>query len=169
MTQDDYIEVDPEATYCFKVSEKTDSSFSICRQISEWLVTNLSSLTDDDDNILFNKVNTGFNENSLKTFGVRPTCDVHIQNIEYDSNFDYVPRTVNTNIIFYLKGANNVAYMKICELHDYIMQEFLDNTTFKELEGIVSETRIVSSQLMSQPINKKWGVMGAFELSHRIY
>lgn len=169
MTHDNYIEVDPEATYCFKVSEKTDSSFSICRQISEWLVSNLDELTDDENNKLFNKVNTGFNEDSLKTFGVRPTCDVHIQNIEYDSNFDYVPRTVNTNIIFYLKGANNVAYMKICELHDYIMQEFISNDSFKELEGIVSDTRIISSRLMNQSIRKKWGVMGAFELSHRIY
>ena len=169
MTNQEYIEVDPETTYSFTVQESTQSSFKVCLQISNWLQQNLSELKDDNKKIIFNKVNMGYNDESLKTFGVKPTCDVHISNIEYDSNFDFTPRTVNTNIIFYRKGANDVAYKSICELHDYIMQEFITNTKFKELDGIVADTRIISSQLMSQPIRKRWGVMGAFELSHTIY
>ena len=170
MTNNYDIEIDPEATYTFKVSEKTNPSFKLSKTISEWLVTNLSNLTDDDDNVIFNKVNTGFNENNLKTFSGKPTCDVYINNIEYSPDYDYdAPLTVNSIVLFYFKGANNVAYMKACELHDYIMQEFITNDSFQQLSGVVRNTFITNSELMMQPINKKWGVMGAFELSHRVF
>ena len=164
------IEVDPETTYTFTVTQKTKPSFKMAKTISEWLVTNLEGLTDDDDNTIFSKVNTGFNENALKTFSGRPTCDVYINNIEYSPDFDYdTPTTVNSIVLFYFKGANNVAYMKACELHDYIMQEFLTNDSFQQLTGVVRNTFITNSELMMQPIQKKWGVMGAFELSHKVF
>lgn len=154
-------------TYRFTLTGKTSKNYGLAYKISQWLVTNLSGLLDDDNNVIFSKVNTGFNENSLKTFSGKPTCDVYINNIEYSTDFDESrPATVNTIVLFYFKGANNHAYMKACELHDYIMQEFITNPDFQELEGIVQNTYIKNSELMTQPINKKWGVMGAFELSH---
>lgn len=169
MTNDD-ITVDVDLTYSFTVSGKTSPKFTMSTRISQWLTENLSGLTDDDDNILFSKVNNGYNENTLKTFGVRPVCDVYINNIDYKTDFDITkPTKVNTIVLFYLKGANNTTYMKACNIHDYIMQEFATNEEFKELEGIVKDTFIKNSELMMQPINKKWGVMGAFELSHTLY
>ena len=156
--------------YEFHFTERTIPDYSISVAISEWLVTNLSSITDDDDNVVFSKVNTGFNENTLKTFGKKPVCDVYINSIEYDTDFDHsAPKTVNTIILFYLKGANNHTYSQVCAIHDYIMQEFIENESFRRLEDVVLDTHITNSELMSQPINKKWGVMGAFELSHQLY
>ena len=167
---DDDISVDVDLTYSFTVSGKTSPEFTMSTRISRWLTENLQSLTDDDDNLLFSKVNNGFNENTLKTFGAKPTCDVYINNIDYSTDFDITkPVTVHTIVLFYLKGANNTSYMKVCTLHDYIMQEFATNEQFKELEGIVRDTFIKNSEIMMQPINKKWGVMGAFELSHTLY
>lgn len=49
------------------------------------------------------------------------------------------------------------------------MQEFNVNEDFQCLAGVVIETYITNSQLMMQPIRKKWGVMGAFELSHQLF
>ena len=167
------IEIDPDIEYCFKLSSKTSPSFKRTKAISEWLVNNLSNLKDDDDKILFNKVSTGFNENKLKTFNGRPTCDVYIDSLTYETDFDYPqPVSVNSIVLFYFKGANNVAYMNACELHDYLMQEFLTNDSWKSLtvdkRVIVKDTVIRNSELMMQPINKKWGCMGAFELSHKL-
>ena len=169
MTNNNDIEIDPDATYSFILAEKTTPDFKITKTISEWLVSNLTSLTDDNDKTIFSKVNTGFNENSLKTFSGHPTCDVYINNLGYSPDFDYdPPKMVNSIVLFYFKGANNKAYMKACELHDYLMQEFITNESFQTLSGVVRDTFITNSELMMQPINKKWGVMGAFELSHRI-
>lgn len=167
MTND--IEIDPDVTYTFTITGKTTPCFKIAKTISEWLTSNLDGLTDDNENKLFAKVNTGFNENTLKGFSGRPVCDVYINNMEYSADFDYdPPRVVNSIVLFYFKGANNQAYMKACEVHDYLMQEFLTNDSFQTLSGVVRDTFITNSELMMQPINKKWGVMGAFELSHRI-
>ena len=164
------IEYDMDETYTFNITERTIPDYTISTAISQWLVDNLSSLVDDGNNAIFSKVNTGFNENALKTFGMKPTCDVYINSVEYNTDFDYsAPETVNTIILFYMKGANNVAYMQCCALHDYIMQEFIENESFRRLENVVRDTYITNSELMTQPINKKWGVMGAFELSHKLY
>lgn len=164
------IEYEMDETYTFNITERTIPDYKISTAISEWLVSNLEGLVDDDNHVIFSKVNTGFNENSLKTFGVKPTCDVYINSVEYDTDFDYsAPTAVNTIILFYMKGANNNAYMQCCALHDYIMQEFLENESYRRLDGVVRDTYITNSELMTQPINKKWGVMGAFELSHKLY
>ena len=167
---DDDISVDVDLTYSFTVSGKTQPEFTMSTRISQWLTDNLTGLTDDTDNPVFSKVNNGFNENNLKTFGAKPTCDVYISSIDYSTDFDITkPVMVHTIVLFYMKGANNTSYMKACSIHDYIMQEFATNTEFKELDGIVKDTFIKNSQLMIQPIQKKWGVMGAFELSHKLY
>ena len=167
---DDDISVDVDLTYSFTVSGKTQPEFTMSTCISQWLTDNLTGLTDDTDNPVFSKVNNGFNENNLKTFGAKPTCDVYISSIDYSTDFDITkPVMVHTIVLFYMKGANNTSYMKACSIHDYIMQEFATNPEFKELDGIVKDTFIKNSQLMIQPIQKKWGVMGAFELSHKLY
>ena len=179
MSNEEYIEVDTTDTGEFHVcvSSKTTPTFKLAKAISEWLTTNLTALTDDDDKPLFNKVNNGFNENSLKTFGNKPTCDVYIDTVEYDPTYDYSkPTSVKTFIIFYFKGANNASYNNACVLHDYLLQE-LSKDNFRSLvvmednkpRGIVKDTIILNSRLMTQPIRKQWGVMGVFELSHIIY
>ena len=167
MTDNEDITIDVDATYRIELKGKTEPKYTISQQISAWLQKNLEGLTDDHDKTLFSKVNTGYNEETLKTFGGKPVCDVYINNVEYSDTFEVTqPDKVNTIILFYFKGANNNSYMEACALHDYIMQEFINNEDFQELEGIVSETRIKNSELRIQPIRKKWGVVGAFELSH---
>ena len=161
------IEIDPESTWELQLTDKTDPEYSMSYIISNWLKENLETITDDDDDPVFNKVNLGFNEDNLKSFGSKPVCDVHINNVTYDPLFDYdKPDKVNSIIIFYIKGTSDNSYLNACKVHDYLLQEFTINNDFKRLDGTVRDTYITNSQLMMQPIRKKWGVMGAFELSH---
>lgn len=154
----------------FDLSESTIPDYKMCALISQWIHDNLEQLTDDDDHKLFNKVNYGFNEDILKTFGKKPVCDIYVDNIEYESDITYSkPESAHSIIIFYVKGANDKAYIQTCQIHDYIMQQFIKNEDWKHLQGIVRDTVITNSQVMNQPINKKWGVMGAFELRHDLY
>ena len=156
--------------YTFILSEKTDPDYQMAQQISSWVTENLENLTDAKGDKIFGKVNMGFNEDNLKTFGKKPVCDVYANHVEYNNDFeDSKPEKVYTTIIFYLKGANNHASTKCNELHDYLIQEFITNKSFRLLKGIVKDTRILNSELMNQPLNKKWGVMGALELSHILY
>lgn len=167
---DDIIEVDMDETYTFTITERTCQDYTMSSAISAWLKDNLESLVDDYNHPIFGKVNNGFNEEVLKTFGKKPVCDVYINRVQYDGNFDYhIPQTVNTIVLFYLKGANNHSYTKACELHDYIMQEFIENESFRRLPNVVKDTYIINSELRIQPLKKKWGVIGAFELSHTLY
>ena len=162
--------IEPDLEYEFTLSKKTDLDYRVAHQISTWIHDNLESLTDDQEHQLFSKVNYGFNEDSLKTFGKKPVCDVYVNNVSYNNDFENsTPESVHSIIIFYCKGANDKAYLKCNEVHDYLMQEFIVNESFRQLDGIVKDTRIINSELMNQPINKKWGVMGALELSHELY
>ena len=137
---------------------------------NEYYRNYIEELVDDDDNAIFGKVNNGFNENTLKTFGNKPVCDIYINKINYEGSFDnHIPGSVETLVIAYLKGANNTTYMKACELHDYIMQEFIENEEFQRLDNIVKETVISDSEFRIQPLNKKWGVVVAFQLTHTLY
>ena len=164
------IEVDLDELYTFSISEKTMPDYTMSTNISSWLKNNLASLTDDNSNPIFGKVNNGFNENTLKTFGKNPVCDVYINRVDYEGNFEcHIPQRVHTIVLFYLKGANNHTYEKACGIHDYLMQEFIENESFRRLDNIVSDTYILNSELRIQPLNKKWGVIGAFELSHTLY
>ena len=167
---DDYVVVDVDATYHFKIEEKIAYKYTISQQISAWIQKNIEELTDDDDKKLFSRVSKGFNEDALKTFGNQPVCDVYIKNTDYDDTFDVThPEQVNTIVLLYLKGASDKSYMNACAVHDYIMQEFIENENFKSLDGIVSDTRITNSELRIQRIRKKWGVIVAFELSHQLF
>lgn len=156
--------------YSFELSESIEPDYKVANKISTWLHDNLDELTDDKDNKIFNKINYGFNEENLKGFGKKPVCDIYINNIDYNSDFENTPpKTAHSILIFYMKGANDVAYLKCCDLHDYLIQEFITNDSFKCLDGVVKDTVILNSELMNQPFNKKWGVMGALELSHILY
>lgn len=161
--------INPEAEYEIKLSEKTTPDYTISTLISEWLQDNLTGLTDDDDNPLFNKVNLGFSEENLKSYGVKPICDVHINNSEYNHDFDISELDeVHSIIIAYTKGTNDKAYMRICSVHDYIVQEFSTNPQFRQLPDTVINTYVDSSRIMVQPIRKVWGCMCAVELTHII-
>lgn len=153
--------------YEFTVSEKLQRDYRFAANIIEWIKGNLEGLTDDHNNTLFSKVNLGYPAESLKTFGKQPVCDVYISTVEYkDDLSNRIPERVHTVLVFYFKGANDYAYLKGSELHDYLVQEFITNPCFRELEDVVDDTFIYDSELMNQPSNKKWGVMGALELIH---
>ena len=162
--------------YCFDILPE-NKDFQKCKLILEWLKTNLENITDNNDNTLFNKVNYGYNESTLKGFGNKPVCDVYLTktNYSYDINNDY-PSSVTSNIIVYLKGNMNNAYIKAAELNDYLIQEFTTNNSFRLLnqydendnfvEAIVNETKIVNSELRIIPSGKTYGVLVALELDH---
>ena len=163
------IEVDHD--YVFQISQDTSNpDYRMAKSVSEWIHDNLEALTDDNDITIFSKISYGYDAEKLKTFGKKPTADIYIDRVEYDGTLeDWTPRSVHSIIIFYMKGANDVAYLKTAELHDLLMQMFLTDEDWKILPGVVRETIITNSQLMTQPGNKRWGVMGVFELAHYLY
>lgn len=170
MNPNEDVHKDINIEYSFTVSESLKTEYKLTCKISEWLNENLENLTDDKGDKLFSKVNFGYNEESLKGFGAKPVCDVYVNNVDYTGDFEAFPaESVHSIIIFYMKGANNKAYLKACELHDYLIQEFIENRSFRHLDDTVRDTTILNSELMNQPIKKKWGVMGALELSHLLY
>lgn len=153
-----------------ELTDKIQPKYGMAYTVSQWLKNNLTELKDDNNETIFSKVNLGFTEDNLKTFGTKPVCDVYINNVSYDPTFDYgVMDKVNSIIIFYSKGTSDNSYLNACQVHDYLLQEFITNDDFRQLGNIVRDTYITSSQLMMQPIRKKWGVMGAFELSHLLF
>ena len=165
------VEVDLDQHYLFQISEHTsDPDYRFATSVSQWIKANLEGLKDDNNQPIFNKISYGYDEQKLKTFGKKPTADIYIDRVEYGGTLDNpAPESVHTIVIFYMKGANDVAYLKTTELHDLLMQKFLLDEDWKILNGIVRNTVITDSQLMSQPSNKKWGCMGAFQLTHYLY
>ena len=168
--ENETIKVIETPVYEFTITERLDPNYGTTTQIIEWLKTNMESFLDDYNKPLFGKVNTGFNDSILKTFGKRPVCDVYINNVDYGTDFDaHEPVKVHTIVIFYLKGANNNTYLKACQIHDLVMQEFLTNTSFQELDSVVSKTYIDKSSVSNRSIRGGFGVMGTFELTHTLY
>ena len=168
--EDETVEVTETPTYTFTITEKTQPDYIIARQILEWIHENMESLVDDYGHKIFGKVNFGFNDDILKTFGKRPVCDVYVRNVEYEGDFDgHIPIKVHSIVLFYLKGANNQTYLKGCELHDLVMQEFITNNEFKHLTDVVKDTYIMNSEIRNRNIRGGYGVMGAFELTHDLY
>lgn len=174
--------LDTDVTYEFTIIDKTTPSYRFTQAIIEWLKHNMENLSDDHNNTLFSKVNYGYNEETLKGFGKKPVCDVYVSNIGYDSDvYENRPRTVTSYIISYLKGNMNNAYSKACEIADYLVQEFNENDSFRELvltetidevtttTGIVRDTFIRDVQLKIIPNGKAYGVLCAFELEHQLY
>lgn len=162
-------DIELNAEYDFEIKESTIPKYQMCASISQWIYSNLENLLDDDHHKLFNKINYGYNEDTLKSFGKKPVADIYMDTVDYDEDFtsDY-PEAVNSIIIFHVKGTSDKAYLKACEIHDYIMQQFIENVDWRELESIVKDTHITNSQLMNHPRNG-WAVMGAFELRHDLY
>jgi hypothetical protein len=69
----------------------------------------------------------------------------------------------------------NNAYLKACELTDYLIQEFNDNEDFRRLTltdngtlNIVRDTYIRNVELQVIPGSKTYGVLCAFELEHEL-
>ena len=163
-------EVDTDITYTFQVTEQTSDITGVTTQVLEWLHDNLEDLRDDLNKQIFGKVNYGFNDDNIKSFGRKPVCDVYLNKVEYDGDFeDHMPIKVDTILIFYLKGANNHTYLKACELHDYLVSVLSNTESFKRLDNIVRDTYITNTEVRNQKIRGGYGVLGAFELTHTLY
>ena len=163
-------EVDLDVTYEFTISGKTSPDYQCCVSIISWIKSNLEELKDDYNHSLFSKVNYGYNTETIKGFGKKPVADVYVDTINYGSDFDdNYPDTVNSFIICYLKGNMNNAYVKACELTDFLIQQFEENEEFRELDSIVRYTRVANVELQIIPSAKSYGVICAFELQHKLY
>ena len=169
--------MDVDIEYEFELTPKTNVDYQCSKYIVEWLKSNMENITDSNNHKLFSKVNYGYNQETIKGFGKKPVCDVYINNISYDSDLtNNVPDNVTTFIICYLKGNMNNAYLKACELTDYLIQEFNDNEEFRKLTllvddgvlNIVGNTFIRNVQLQIVPSGKTYGVICAFELEHEL-
>ena len=156
--------------YEFTVTGQTHPDYQCCSAIVQWIQTNLESLRDDYNKALFSKVNLGYNSDTIKGFGKKPVADVYIDTLSYESDFDNnKPDNVHSFIICYLKGNMNNAYLKACELTDYLIQQFEESEAFRELEDIVRYTRVANVELQIIPNGKTYGVLCAFELEHELY
>ena len=175
-------EYEVDASYCFDLETETHPDYRISKHIVEWLKHNMETLTDANNNTVFGKVNYGYNQDTLKGFGKKPVCDVYINNLEYTSDLDSNnPSNVNSFIICYLKGNMNTAYLKACELTDYLLQGFEENTDWRELTlsetvddetiytRIVRDTFVRNVELQIIPGTKTYGVLCAFELEHELF
>lgn len=155
--------------YEFAVEERTIPDYKMTGRISQWIHQNLAELRDDDAHVIFNKVNYGYNEETLKSFGKKPVCDIYIDNIEYDSDLQIsTPVKAHSIIIFHIKAGSDTSYLRACQLHDYIMQQFISNDEWKSLEDHIIDTVITNSQILNHP-RKGWAAMGVFELEHTLY
>ena len=67
-------EVDVDVTYEFTVTGKTSPDYQCCTAIIEWIKSNLENLKDDCNTPLFSKVNYGYNSETLKGFGKKPSA-----------------------------------------------------------------------------------------------
>ena len=171
--------MDLDIEYEFELAAETSVDYQCSKHIVEWLKSNMESLEDTNKNKVFSKVNYGYNQDTIKGFGKKPVCDVYINNIKYRSDFkENIPSSVTSFIICYLNGNMNNAYLKACELTDYLIQEFNDNENFRKLsiedqqekiiQNIVRDTFIRDVKLQIIPSGKTYGVLCAFELDHEL-
>lgn len=159
--------MDTNIVYEFEIDEKVIPDYRITNSVLNWLKNNMDGLVDNNNKKIFHKVNIGYNERSLKGFGNKPVCDVYLDNIEYRTDFDLnVPASLNTVIIITLKGNANNTYGKALDLTDYVIQEFVENTAWKELDNLVKETTITDTQIQINPDSKVWSTMIVFQLNH---
>ena len=162
------IEINTAYHYCLKDSITPD--YRGCHAIIKWLQENLENLTDDNKETIFNKVNLGYSEDKLKSFTKKATCDVHINTVTFDNDFESSKTDkVESIIVFKLKGNNNRVAETATQLLDYLIQEFITNNDFKELPGIVSDTRITNAGIRQQTGTGNWYCLGVIELSHHLF
>lgn len=159
-----------EEVYHVKLSESCKGDYGYTYALTSWLKTNLESLTDDDDNPIFAKVNIGFGEDNVKSFGNGATCDVHINNIDFEDDFDTCRiDIINSIIVFKIKGNQETAMLEATKILDYLIQEFITNDSFKTLDGYVHDTRLTNAGLREQPNKSNWYVLGVLELQHHLF
>lgn len=165
--------VNQEYTFCLE----SETQYTRLQRTIQWLKSNMESLKDSNQEPLFSKVNLGYNENTIKGFGKKPVCDVYLSKTNYNHKVgDAYPSSIVSNIIIYLKGNMNNAYLKACEVNDYIIQEFATNKQFQYLSVtednkkvlIINDTKITDSEIRIIPSSKSYGVLVALELTHSI-
>lgn len=153
--------------YDFEIDEVVYPDYKVGHTVLTWLQGNLASITDDNTKPLFNRVNLGFNEDTIRNFTDKPICDVYLNNVDYKNDFDFnTPDNINSIIVISLRGKANNTYGKALQIQDYITQEFIENLNFRELDRIVSETRITNSRIEMNRENKILTTLIIFELNH---
>ena len=163
-------EIPTDVTYEFTITDSTHQQYKCSQSIIRWIKNNLEALVDDYDSRIFSKVNYGYNEENIKGFGKKPVADVYINNISYSSTlYDNKPSTATSFIIVYMKGNMNKTYEKACELTDFLIQQFEENDSFRELDYVVRNTDVSNVELQIIPNGKTYGVISAFELEHQLY
>ncbi len=159
--------VDTNIIYDFEIDQRVLPDYRVTNTVLRWLQNNFSNLVDNNNKQIFHRVNLGYNENSLKGFGNRPVCDVYLNNIEYRTDFDLnCPESINTVVVVTLKGNANNTYSKALDLTDYIVQEFIENSSWQQLDHVVKDTIITDTQIQINPNSKVWSTMILFELNH---
>ena len=164
------VDYEMDEVYQLELSESVIPDYKYTYQLTSWLKSNLESLTDDDDNQIFAKVNIGFGEDNVKSFGNRGTCDVHINTINFEDDFESSRiDIINSIIVFKVKGNQESAMIESTKILDYLIQEFITNDSFKTLSGYVKDTRLTNAGLREQPNKSNWYVLGVLELQHLIF
>lgn len=162
------LEVDE--TYTYPLAESIIPDYKFTYQLTSWLKSNLESLADDDGNTIFAKVNIGFGEDNVKSFGNRATCDVHINTVEFEDDFGNSRiDIINSIIVFKIKGNQETAMIESTKILDYLIQEFITNSEFKTLTDYVQDTRLTNAGLREQPNKSNWYVLGVLELQHHLF
>ena len=160
------IEIDEE--YELVLSPKIEEDYKISSNIAEWLEENMTNITDVNDELIFSKVNFGYDEEILKSFGKKPVCNVYIDQIAFTSDLLInKPTSVTSFIVCYLKGKINKTYTRACDLTDYLIQEFMSNDDFRR-NDIVSNTTVEDVRITLVPVHKRYGVVCALELKHHL-
>lgn len=161
-------EMELEIEYEFELSPLIDADYKITSLIAAWLKENMESLKDAKGNIIFSKVNYGYDEDILKSFGKKPVCNVYISHVEFTSDLLLnKPFTVTSYIVCYLKGKINKTYELACDLGDYLIQEFMSNDDFRKC-NVVANTTVEDFRVELVPVNHRYGVICALELQHFI-
>lgn len=162
------LEVDE--TYTYPLAESIIPDYKFTYQLTSWLKSNLESLADDDGNTIFAKVNIGFGEDNVKSFGNRATCDVHINTVEFEDDFGNSRiDIINSIIVFKIKGNQETAMIESTKILDYLIQEFITNSEFKTLTDYVQDTRLTNAGLREQSNKSNWYVLGVLELQHHLF
>ena len=164
------VNLEVDEVFSLKLSEKCIPDYKITYALTSWLKSNLESLTDDDDNKIFAKVNIGFAEDNVKSFGNRATCDVHVNTVNFEDDFESSRiDKIDSIIVFKIKGNQEAAMIEATKILDYLIQEFITNDSFKTLSKYVKDTRLTNAGLREQPNKSGWYVLGVLELEHHIF
>lgn len=164
------VNLELDEVFTLKLSKKCIPDYKITYALTSWLKSNLESLTDDDDNKIFAKVNIGFAEDNVKSFGNRATCDVHVNTVNFEDDFESSRiEKIDSIIVFKIKGNQETAMIEATKILDYLIQEFITNDSFKTLSKYVHDTRLTNAGLREQPNKSGWYVLGVLELEHHIF